>query len=116
MKQIQPLITHCVNSAKTAFVTANIFALTTGVAFAQTLGGLDTAKSTLGSIKTYLYSFLGIAAMIYLMWVAIQCFTEKKQWGDLGMAVVQVTVVGAIIVLGSWAWSLFGGTGVTITP
>jgi TrbC/VIRB2 pilin len=115
MKQTRTVVNQAINATKTALTAATVFAFTASVAFAQAtpsgLGGLDTAKTTLSSIKNYLYAFLGVAAMIYLMYVAVQCFTEKKQWGDLGMAVVQVTVVGAIIVIGSWAWTLFGGSG-----
>jgi len=98
------------NVTRFASKTVAIGALTllyTGMAFASTSGGLTTATSTATEIKTGLYSLVGVLALIYLLWVGVQAFTEKKSWADFGWAVVHVAAVGAATTLGTWAWSLF---------
>jgi hypothetical protein len=71
------------------------------------IGGLETARNVADNVKTGLYALLGIFALIYLIYLAVLAFTEKKSWSDFGWGVVHVAIAGATIALGTWAWSLF---------
>lgn len=71
------------------------------------LGGLDKAKTAAEDIKTGLYAVVGVVAIIYLIWMGVMAFAEKKSWADFGWAVIYVALVGASIAIGTWAWSLF---------
>ena len=84
---------------------ATTFALYQASAFA--LGGLDKAKDTANDIKVGLYALVGVIALIYMIYVGVMAFTEKKSWSDFGWAVVHVSAVGASLGIGTWAWSLF---------
>jgi hypothetical protein len=71
------------------------------------LGGLDAAKTIADDVKTGLYALVGVVALIYLIYLAAMAFTEKKTWADFGWGVVHVSLAGAALALGVWAWSLF---------
>ena len=71
------------------------------------LGGLDKAKTAAEDIKTGLYAVVGVVAIIYLIWIGVMAFAEKKSWADFGWAVVYVSLVGAAVAIGTWAWTLF---------
>lgn len=71
------------------------------------LGGLDKAKAAAVEIKTGLYAVVGVVAIIYLIWIGVMAFAEKKSWADFGWAVIYVALVGAAVAIGEWAWSLF---------
>jgi hypothetical protein len=70
-------------------------------------GGLEKAKTVADSIKTGMYALLGAAAGLYLIYLVVMAFTEKKQWSDVAWGVVHVGVAGAIIAIADWAWTLF---------
>lgn len=71
------------------------------------LGGLDKAKTSADEIKTGLFALVGVIALIYMIYLGVMAFTEKKSWSDFGWGVVHVSAVGGAVALGSWAWSLF---------
>jgi hypothetical protein len=75
---------------------------------AYALGGLDEAKTIADDIKTGLYALVGVVALIYLIYLAAMAFTEKKTWSDFGWGVVHISIAGAALALGTWAWGLFG--------
>ena len=70
-------------------------------------GGLDAVKTEAETIKTGLYAAVGVVAIIYLIWIGVMAFAEKKSWADFGWAVIYVSLVGAATAIGSWAWGLF---------
>ena len=74
---------------------------------ALALGGLDKAKTAADDIKTGLYALVGVVALIYLIYLGVMAFTEKKSWADFGWGVVYVSLVGGAAALGGWAWTLF---------
>lgn len=74
---------------------------------ALALGGLDKAKTAGEDIKTGLYALVGVVALIYLIYLGVMAFTEKKSWADFGWGVVYISLVGGSVALGSWAWTLF---------
>ena len=111
MKQIQPLINRAISSAKNAIAAISAFALTTSVAIAQTAGldaGIATATSVAKKLINGMYIITGIVIIGYLIWLFIQCLTEKKQWMDLIMGIVWCCVGGAIIGIAGWAYTVAG--------
>lgn len=74
---------------------------------AWALGGLDKAKSSADEIKTGLFALVGVVALIYMIYLGVMAFTEKKSWSDFGWGVVHVSAVGGAVALGSWAWTVF---------
>jgi hypothetical protein len=69
-------------------------------------GGLAAMTSGLSTFQIWMYSFAGVLALCYLTWKGIEAFTERAHWSDFGIGVGKVAVVGAVIVLGNWAWNL----------
>lgn len=76
-------------------------------AWSQALGGMQKAIDTGTMIKVALYALVGILGLIYLCYLAAMAFTEKKTWADFGWGVVHVSVAGAALPLGTWAWTIF---------
>lgn len=76
-------------------------------AFASTLGGLTKAQTAATDIKTGLFTLVGVIAIIYLIYLGVMAFTEKKSWADFGWGIVYVSLVGASTALAAWAWGLF---------
>lgn len=70
-------------------------------------GGLSKANTVMQDVQTGLYALVGTAAVIYLIYVAIMAFTEKKSWSDFGWAIVHVSVAGASVAIATWAWNAF---------
>ena len=71
------------------------------------IGGLDKANDLAQQIQTGAYALLGTGASLYLIYMVLMAFTEKKTWADFGWAVVYVCIAGAVLALASWAWSAF---------
>ena len=91
-----------------AFVAA--FLLSAGnaaLAAGGGVGGLNTATSTASNVQIAMYSLAGACAGIYLLYLGMMAWTERKTWSDFGMGVVYVALVGAAGVLATWAWSMF---------
>ena len=78
-------------------------------AFADLQGGLSTAKSNLDTIKTWLMTAAGVAAVIYLLYKAVQAWQGRCEWGEFGMAVFYVALAGGAVTIANWAFSLFAG-------
>jgi hypothetical protein len=90
----------------TSFTIAQV---TTGTGtLTNASGGLGNARKQVDSIAVGMYGVLGGIALIYLIYISVQCFAEKKEWTSLGWAILQVAVVGAVIAIGNWAWKAFG--------
>lgn len=69
--------------------------------------GLADGTSELSAIKTWLYGAMGVAAFIYLMYYIVMAKLDKKQWGDVLMALVQVSLAGGALTAVTWAWAIF---------
>ncbi|EPR9285178.1 conjugal transfer protein [Escherichia coli] len=70
-------------------------------------GGLDAGTTALTTIKTWLFTFVGVGALVYLLYNIAMAFMERKSWGDVGMALVYCTLAGGAVVGGTWALDLF---------
>ena len=87
-----------------------VFALAlSGTAFAAAgaAGGLTTAQTTATTVQTALFAFVGACAGIYLLYLGLMAWADKKTWADFGMGVVYVALVGGSVALATWAWALF---------
>ena len=71
-------------------------------------GGLDAANTEATNIKNWAYKFLGIAAIGYIIFNVVMAYVGRKSWGEVFMAVVYAAIAGAAIVLGQWAWGIWG--------
>ncbi|OOF77871.1 conjugal transfer protein TraC [Rodentibacter caecimuris] len=80
------------------FVSADVFAA----------GGLEAANTEATKIKDWGYKFLGIAALGYIVYNVLMAYFNRKGWGEVLMAVVYAAIAGASIVLGTWAWGIWG--------
>jgi type IV secretory pathway VirB2 component (pilin) len=70
--------------------------------------GLQSGTTAVTTFQTWLYSIVGSLAVCYLLWVGVQCWSNKADWiHDFGGGIAKVGVVGAVIVLAPWAWSIF---------
>ena len=97
-----------VNSAlKSARYVLAMFAMCF-VNFAFAAGGLAEATSQATTIKTWAYGFLGVCVFIYLIYLVILALLDKRQWSDVAVGVGYVAIAGAIVVIGEWAWSVWG--------
>ena len=76
--------------------------------FALAAGGLDEATNQANEIKTWAYGFLGVGVFIYLIYLVVMALLDRKQWADVLVGVGYVAIAGAIIVVGEWAWSIWG--------
>jgi hypothetical protein len=70
-------------------------------------GGLDSGTQAATNFKVWFFSFLGVIAIVYLGWEGMQLWRHNAQWIDFGEAVAKVAAVGAVVGLGTWAWSVF---------
>lgn len=70
--------------------------------------GLDDATTQATTIKTWLYTFLGVCGTIYIMYHVLMAWLDKKQWADVLTAIGQVAIAGAVTALSSWAWAIWG--------
>lgn len=91
------------NHASKLFAVAGIFAFTSSV-FA---GGLQKGTQAVNSFGLWFYGFIGLMAVIYLGYKGLELWQDKETFADFGKAIAKVALVGAVMVLAGWAWSLF---------
>jgi hypothetical protein len=72
-------------------------------------GGLSAGTSAITNFELWFFSICGILAICYLLWVGVQCWSNKADWiHDFGGAIAKVAAVGSVPVLAAWAWAVFG--------
>lgn len=72
-------------------------------------GGLSAGTSAITNFEIWFFSICGILAICYLLWVGVQCWSNKADWvHDFGGAIAKVAAVGSVPVLAAWAWTVFG--------
>ncbi|HFD6165577.1 TPA: TrbC/VirB2 family protein [Salmonella enterica] len=101
------VITSKINTIKIKNTISVFFICTIVSTPAFAGGGLNAATSALTDIKVWLFGFVGVGALCYLLWCIGMALAEKKQWSDVGMALVYCTLAGGAVVGGSWALDLF---------
>lgn len=71
-------------------------------------GGLNAGTNAANTFTTWFYGFCGVMAGSYLLWVGVQCWSNKADWiHDFGGGIAKVAGVGAALVLAGWAFGLF---------
>lgn len=95
-------------TVQTIFLFTGCFFLQTAFA-AGGLGNLNKATDALKEIKFWLFAFVGLAAIVYLLYCIAMTFAERKSWSDVGMALIYCCLAGGAILGGNWALALFDG-------
>ena len=85
------------------FVFISLFS---GIALAAG-GGLSSASNWLTELKTWLFGFTGVAALVYMLYSMVMAFLERKTWGDVGVALIYCALAGGAVVAGTWALEMF---------
>ena len=49
---------------------------------AMAAGGLDEATNAIETFKGWLYGFMGVFALVYMLYHIILAMLEKEQWSD----------------------------------
>lgn len=83
-----------------------LFAMTAFSCAVAQAGGLTTATTAVTEISTWMYTFIGACAVMYLLFKGAQACADKIQWMDFLSSVGQVALVGSVPTLGVWAWTL----------
>lgn len=82
------------------------------VAFAVTplsalaAGGVSGATQGISTAQTAIYSLLGAAAALYLLFKGFMLKINKIGWNDLFMAMLTVAVVAGLPALATWYWDI----------
>ncbi|TNV16109.1 conjugal transfer protein [Buttiauxella sp. B2] len=92
-------------NTRSGFLNAFCFSLLL-LSMGALAGGLDAGTSALTDLKTWIFIILGLAALVYLAYVIIWAFMEKKSWNDVGVALLQVICAGGALAAGNWGLSL----------
>ncbi len=87
------------------FVFALFFMLFSG--FAAAGGGLDSATNAITNLKSWLFPFVGLCALVYMLYCILMAFMERKSWGDVGMALGYCALAGGAVAGGTWALGMF---------
>lgn len=75
--------------------------------FAAAGGGLDSATNAITNLKTWLFPFVGMCALVYMLYCILMAFMERKSWGDVGMALGYCALAGGAVAGGTWALEMF---------
>lgn len=94
-------------NAITRVITQSVIALCAVAMPVFAAGGLQAGTDAATTIKTWLYGFVGVCAFIYLLYNVLMALAERKQWSDVGMALVYCSIAGGALAGGEWAMSLF---------
>lgn len=87
--------------------TIAIFAISNPALAAGGLGSLDKATDALQSIVDWLYIFIGVGAVLYLVWLVGMALFERKQWSDVGMGIGYCAIAGGVVMCADWALGMF---------
>lgn len=84
-----------------------IMLLTSNSAFADLAGGLGKAESTLNTLKDWGIRLAGIAAVLYILWKALETWRSRGDWGEFAISAAYVAIAGASPAIANWAWTAF---------
>lgn len=84
-----------------------IMLLTSNSAFADLAGGLGKAESTLNTLKDWGIRLAGIAAVLYILWKALETWRSRGDWGEFAISAAYVAIAGASPAIANWAWMAF---------
>lgn len=84
-----------------------IMLLTSNSAFADLAGGLGKAESTMATIKDWGIRLAGVAAIVYILWKALETWRGRGDWGEFAISACYVAIAGASPAIANWAWTAF---------
>lgn len=84
-----------------------IMLLTSNSAFADLAGSLGKAESTLNTLKDWGIRLAGIAAVLYILWKALETWRSRGDWGEFAISAAYVAIAGASPAIANWAWTAF---------
>lgn len=76
-------------------------------AFASLDGGLSKGESVATTLKDWFIRIVGIGAVIYIMWKAVETWRSRGDWGEFAIASCYVAVAGAAPAIADWLWNAF---------
>lgn len=72
-------------------------------------GGMSKLTNEANSWKTDAYTFIGVCAVLFMLWEGIQLWSKKIDWMDFAVACGKVIVVASIPTLVVYLWGMGGG-------
>lgn len=87
--------------------TLGMFMVASPALAAGGLESLDKATDALEDISKWLYAFVGVGAVVYIIYLVGMALFEKKQWSDVGMGLGYCAIAGGIVMAAEWAIGLF---------
>ena len=94
-------------AGKLLFIAFSAMAFSNSAFAEGLLGGLTQAETVLEDVKAGIYSIVSVFALLYLLYLGVMAFAERKTWADFGWGIIYISLVGASLVLAEWAWGLF---------
>lgn len=70
--------------------------------------GFDDMTSMATTIRTGIYTFLGVVASIIVLWQCIEGAQHRKQWGDVLVTCLWVVGAAASIAFVAYLWTKGG--------
>lgn len=95
-----------VDKVSQAMLTLSVMMLC-NPAFADLAGGLGKAESTVTTIKDWAIRIAGIAAVVYILWKALETWRSRGDWGEFAISACYVAIAGASPAIANWAWTAF---------
>lgn len=95
------------NKVSSLILGLSVMLLTSNSAFADLAGGLSKAEDTITKIKNWGIGVAGVAAVIYILWKALETWRSRGDWGDFAISACYVAIAGASPAIASWAWTAF---------
>ncbi|WP_258086636.1 TrbC/VirB2 family protein [Xenorhabdus bovienii] len=90
------------------FMFAFAFVIFTNPALAAGgLGNLNKATDGLQEIADWLYIFVGVGAVLYMIWLVGMALFEQKQWTQVAIGLGHCAMAGGVVLGADWALGLF---------
>lgn len=95
------------NKVSSLILGLSVMLLTSNSAFADLVGGLGKAESTLNTLKDWGIRLAGIAAVLYILWKVLETWRSRGDWGEFAISAAYVAIAGASPAIANWAWTAF---------
>ena len=70
--------------------------------------GLDAGIQATSDLKSSAYKWLGVMASGYIIFNILMAYLGRKGWGDVAMSVLYCAIAGGAVLLGIYAWGIWG--------
>lgn len=84
-----------------------VMLMATNSAFADLAGGLGKAESAMNTLKDWGIRLAGVAAVLYILWKALETWCGRGDWGEFAISAAYVAIAGASPAIANWAWTAF---------